>query len=194
MPLVCTIKQQKNSSFRLSANGIVLSKNFVNRSPQGLKPMQRKSAIFTIPPLAALFFVVGWSSYKWLLHLVTEGVTQRIIFFSVQEAFNHRLMTSLSFALVGAIIGISTLLSSRFSALHRYRGRLLILLFVAVLAVSVWIVFLMRRVSALSEHLTATTGLPETSLRLSQIHLYEIGIFGSVCVVVMAIILINRKN
>ena len=96
-------------------------------------------------------------------------------------------MMSLSFALMGAIAGFGALLSGRFSAQYRYGRSLLILLLVAVLAISGWF-FVTKKLATLSEHLGAVPGLPETSLLLSGIRLYEIGIFGSGCVFVMAII------
>lgn len=156
--------------------------------------MVDKFSKFWILPFSALFFLAAWSSYERLLQLVTTGVTQRIVFFSVQESFNHRLLASLSFALVGALIGLGALLSSRFSAVPRYGRSLTILLFAAVFAMSVWIAFLTKKISAFGKHLTTAPGSPETVLRLSDIHLYEIGIFGSVCVVIMSIILTKREN
>lgn len=172
----------------------MLSKSFVNPTPRGHKPMQRKFAILAIIPIAVIFFGAAWSSYEGLLQFVTAGVTQPILFFSVQESFNHRLITSLSFALVGAIIGLGAFLSSRSSVIHRYGRCLSILLLVGGLALSVWIAFLTRKISAFGEHLKTPSGLSEISLKLSDIHLYECGIFGSVCVAVTAIILIKRKR
>jgi hypothetical protein len=152
--------------------------------------MSRKSICLSVIALAAIFFVAGWLSYKWVLHYVTAEMEQRLIFTSVQEPFNHRLMMSLSFAWVGAITGFGALLSGRFSA-DRYGRSLLILLPVAVLAESGWIVVLAKKLSTLSDHLTAVEVpiLPKTALLLSQIHLYEIGIFGSGCVLAVATIL-----
>lgn len=151
--------------------------------------MSRKSMLLAVIALAAICFFAGWLSYEWVLHRVTAKIEQRITFASVHETLNHRLMMSLSFALVGVISGFGALLSGRFSAGYRYGRSLLILLLVAVLAVSGWIVVLTKKLTTLSEHLTAVPSLPETSLLLSEIHLYEIGIFGSGCVLVMAIIL-----
>jgi hypothetical protein len=151
--------------------------------------MSRKSISLAVIVLAAICFIAGWLSYEWVLHCVTAKIERRIVFTSVQETFNHRLMLSLSFALVGAITGFGALLSGRFSARYRYGRNLLILLLVAMFAVSGWIVVLTNKLATLSAHLAAVPGLPETSLLLSETHLYESGIFGSGCVLVMAIIL-----
>lgn len=153
--------------------------------------MSRKSIILAVPALMVIFFVTGWLSYEWVLHFVTAKIEQRIIFTSVQEPFNHRLMMSLSFALVGASIGFGVLLSGRFFTRYRYGRSFLILLLVAVLSGICWSVVLAKKVAVFGGDFTSAKMpiLPNTSLLLSQIHLYEIGIFGSGCVLVMAIIL-----
>ncbi len=68
---------------------------------------------------------------------------------------------------------------------------MLILLLVSVVAVSGWTVVLAKKLAALANNFAALDVkiLPQTSLRLSEIPLYEIGIVGSVCVVVTAVIL-----
>jgi hypothetical protein len=153
--------------------------------------MSRKFICLAVIALAVIFFITGWLSYEWVLHFVTAKIEQNLIFTSLQEPFNHRLMMSLSFALVGAITGFGVLLSGRFSADYRYGRSLLILLPVAVLAESGWIVVLAKKLSTLSDHVTTAEVpiLPKTALLLSQIHLYEIGIFGSGCVFAVATIL-----
>lgn len=153
--------------------------------------MSRKSISLSVIALAVIFFVTGWLSYEWVLHLVTEKIEQSIVTTSVQEKFNHRLMMSLSISLVGAITGFGALLSGRFSAEYRYGRSLLILLLVTVLAVSSWIVVLTEKLAALADHFAAVEVpiLPKTALLLSEIHLSEIGIFGSGFVLAVAIIL-----
>lgn len=138
-----------------------------------------------------IFFVTGWLSYDWMLGVVTVRSGQHITTISLQEAFAHRLIMSLSLLLAGASIGFGTLLSGRFSSGYNYGRSLLILLLVAVVAVSGWIVVLTKKFAALGDNFAAVevSIIPKTSLLLSEIPLYEIGIFGSGCVVVVAIIL-----
>jgi len=165
--------------------------DFGSPNLHGIELMSRKSISLAVPVLAVIFFVIGWLSYEWVLHCATARIDQRIIFTSMQEPFIHHLMMSLSFALVGAITGFGALLSGRFSAGYRYGRSLAILLLVAVLAVSGWLVVLTNKFAVLNGHLVEVQKpiLPKTGLLLSQIHLYEIGIFGGGCVLVMAIIL-----
>ena len=151
--------------------------------------MSRRSVSLAVFPLAAIFFAVGWFTYELVFYNVTAGIAQRIIVTSMREAFDHRLTMSFSFALMGVIVGIGTLLSGRFSARRRYGSLFLALLSVAVLAVSGWIVVLVRKMAALSEQVGSTPVLPELSLPLSAIRLYEIGLFGSGCVLAAAVIL-----
>ncbi len=138
-----------------------------------------------------LFFVAGWFSYDGILRFVTVRAGQHTTAISLQEAFTHRLMMSLSLLLVGVSIGFGSLLSGRFSSGYTYGRSLLILLLVSVVAVGGWIVVLAKKLSALANNFAALNVkiLPKTSLRLSEIPLYEIGIFGSACVVVAAVIL-----
>jgi hypothetical protein len=151
--------------------------------------MSRKHIILPTIGLTAMFFVVGWFSYNWVLHVVTAEIEQHIVVTSVQETLNHRLMISLSLALVGVVIGVGTLLSGRFSRRHRYEYTFGILLVVAVFAVSGWIGVLTKKIAVLHGQTTGIPSLPESSLLLSEIHLYEIGLFGSACVLLMAIVL-----
>lgn len=153
--------------------------------------MSRKSIIFSAIALMGILGSSGWISYDWILSCVTVRAGQHITTISLQEAFNHRLMLSLSFLLAGASIGFGTLLSGRFSSGYNYRRSLLILILVAVVAVSGWLVVLANKLSVLGDNFATVdvSILPKTSLLLSEIPLYEIGIFGSGCVVFVAIIL-----
>ena len=153
--------------------------------------MSRKSICMAVVALAVIFFVTGWLSYGWVLHRVTIKNVQPLMATSVQDALNHRLMMSLSFALVGAITGFGTLLSGRFSPEYRYERSLLILLVVAVLATSAGTAVLTKKFGDLADHLSEMNVpvFPEASLLLSEVHLHEIGIFGSWGVLIAAIIL-----
>ena len=117
-----TIKRAINSLSRLPATGSALSTACFIPNPHGIDPMSRKSISLAVIVLAAICFIAGWLSYEWVLHCVTAKIERRIVFSSVQETFNHRLMLSLSFALVGASTGFGALLSGRFSARYRYGG------------------------------------------------------------------------
>ncbi len=95
---------------------------------------------------------------------------------------------SLSLLLAGASIGFGSLLSGRFSSRFNYGRSLLILLLVSVVAVSGWTVVLAKKLAALA--IICGTGREITATSCaSEIPLYEIGIVGSVCVVVTAVIL-----
>ncbi|MCG8550766.1 MAG: hypothetical protein MI799_10230 [Desulfobacterales bacterium] len=153
--------------------------------------MSRKSIILSAIVLMGLFFVAGWFSYDWILRFVIVRAGQHITAISLQDAFTHRLMMSLSLLSAGASIGFGTLLCGRFSSRFNYGRRLLILLLVSVVAVSGRTVVLVKKLAALANNFAALNVkiLPKTSMRLSEVPLYEIGIFGSACVVVTAVIL-----
>jgi hypothetical protein len=152
--------------------------------------MSRKFVSLVVISFATVFFVVGWVSYDGMLHFVTAEIAQGISVASLQEAFNHRLITSISFACLGTVIGFCVLLGRRFSVSLTYGRFLLFLMLTAVFAVSVWMIMLARRMATLSSQLESTSALSEMSLSLAAIPLFEIGLFASGCVLATAVVLV----
>ena len=151
--------------------------------------MTRKFVIFSVAPLAVFFFVVGWFSHNEMIQFVTAEMGQSISVASLQEALSHRLITSISLACLGVVVGFGVLLGGRFSLSHDYRYFFLLLILVAVLAVSGWMIVLARRMTVLGEQLASTSVVSEMSLLLTEIPLYEISLFGSGCVLAIAVVL-----
>lgn len=153
--------------------------------------MSRKFFIFTMVLLAVLFFVVGWFSYEWMINFVTADMKQSISVTSLQDALSHRLVTSITLACAGVAVGFGMKLGSR-SALLNSNGRSFILLsLAAIVTMFGWMVVLAGRMTELSQQLVSTPVMPEASLSITSIPLYEIGLVGSGCTLLIAIILVR---
>lgn len=150
--------------------------------------MPRKSIIIIAIALTIACFIAGWLSHEWAIDNVTTKIEQKIIYNKVHGMVTHRLITSLSMALVGATIGLGTLLIGRFSTEYRYGRSLYVLIPVAAIGASSWMVVLTNKITTLGQRLAMPVSV-DAALDISVIHLYEIGIFASSCVLAVAIIL-----
>lgn len=121
------------------------------------------------------------------------GVSLPVLVDSVQNAFEHRSITALSCALVGFSIGLGVWICARDSKKY-YVILGAALFFISILASGVWLQYLARRLTALPVDLEATTGLPITALTISDVKLYEVGLFASgiLWLVVMVVFILNR--
>lgn len=158
--------------------------------------MSRKIVIFSTILLASLFFVVGWFGYEWMIQFVTAEMRQSLSVASLQDALNHRLITSASLACAGVAVGFGGLISSRSTVLNNNTRLLILLALAAILAMYGWMVMLAGRMSELSQNLSSTSVVPEASLSITSIPLYEIGLVGSGCtlVIVLALVILSKKD
>ena len=151
--------------------------------------MSRKNLITTMALLVVFYFVAGWFGYEWMLSFVTAEMKQSISATSLQEAFSHRLVTSVSLACVGVVVVVGARLGRR-SALLNSNGRSFILLSLAAIVTMIgWMVVQAGRMTELSQKLASTPAMTETSLSITSIPLYEIGLVGSGCALLIAIVL-----
>jgi hypothetical protein len=140
--------------------------------------------------LAAAFLVVGWMSYGSILSFVTSGITGPSEVFSPTEPFQHLLLTVLFLGLLGLMIGVSTLISGRFSSKRKYGGRFILHMVCGVLAAGGTMVLLALRLasaSARADSAAALLGTLDFQWRLSSVPLYQIGLFASMAVLAMGV-------
>jgi hypothetical protein len=145
--------------------------------------------------LVLVYFAIGWFGYDWGVGHVTAGTGVPIIVDSVQEAFLHRWITSLSCAAVGISIGLGAWMCTRGIKKHYIRF-VSALFIVSILASGIWLQYLTQRLTALPRDLVIATGLPITSLPISEVKTYEIGLFASGILWVIAIFIFafNRSG
>jgi hypothetical protein len=151
--------------------------------------MSRRSVSALILLPAVFFFIAGWSSYEWIINFVVTETTHSISAASPDKIFSHRITLTLSFALMGAFTGISTLLAGRLSDRIRYGLMFSVLFILALITSACWILVLAGRTEAITGTSIPSSTLTEITLPLSAIPLYEIGIFGAGSTLVAAIFL-----
>jgi hypothetical protein len=142
--------------------------------------------------LTLIYFAVGWLGYDWVVEQVTTGVGVPVLVDSVQKAFEHRAISSLSFVLIGLSIGLGAWMSV--GDLKKYYIKFVIgFFFVSVLVSAVWLQYLTRRLATLPGDLEAATGVPITALTVSDVTIYEIGLFvsGILWIIVVSVVTLN---
>lgn len=138
---------------------------------------------------AVIFFVAGWFGYDWVFRQVTADLSQSVVAVSPDEDINQRLLISLTFALVGINTGFGAWLIGRVSTWRRKFVHLLLLIIVAIVALEVAIQHQAHSIRALSKSLEGQTGVLNTSIMLSSIHLYQSGVIASGCVLIASVVL-----
>lgn len=145
--------------------------------------------------LALIYFATGWFGYDWGVEQATAGVSVPVLVDSVRQAFEHRWITSLSCAVIGLSIGFGAWVCARNFKKH-YVKLVSFLFFVSILASGVWLQYLTLRLTALPRDLAIATGLPITALPISDVKLYEVGLFssGTLWVIVIIVLTLNKRK
>jgi hypothetical protein len=152
----------------------------------------RLPALITIA-LTLTHLAVAWFGYNWILEQVTAGINIPVLVDSVQAPFEHLLVTSISYALIGLSIGLGAWICAHDS--NKYYIRLVtILFFASILASSIWLLHLARELAALQEHLESAIGSSIAALTISDIKLHEVGLFASTILwtIVITIVIFNK--
>lgn len=107
--------------------------------------------------------------------------------FNPQEAISHRFMLGVSFACFGFIVGLSTLISTRFSARYNYTRRFSQILVSGVLVGIITMIGLhdwLADVSHYYDSVSEQMNLPNVLWSVSMVPLYKISLWAS-CVVLL---------
>ena len=157
--------------------------------------MSKRSLTFCTILLALILFASGWLLYSALLDATASGAN--LAFVSLDELVELKLWTALSFALLGVSAGIGALLSGNSSTHPRYAIYFAMLLLAGLIAALAWALLLANRMAAIVPQLS--TGLPlppgtRFSLLANTIPLYQIGLFGSGCVLTIAVVLTYARE
>lgn len=149
--------------------------------------MFRRTTIFVVLALSALYFATGWFCHGWVVQWMSDEVGRPVAFASVREGLQDRLALSFSLAFAGAANGIGAWLSGRVSG-QRYWQCLILLIFVSLLAAGVWGLHLAQSAAGLAGQTGDVQGLAETALPLAALRLYEIGLFAGLSVLLVAVV------
>jgi len=149
--------------------------------------MSKRLVTYGAVSLAIALFVAGWSIYPLLVGFVTADVPGRVVVTSPYGGLSHRLWSTLPFGLLGLAIGFGTFfVGSRSSSRLSYRTGFLALLSVGLVAVAGWTRVLADWIATLVREIPIPAGV---SISLSQVPLYQIGLFASACVLATAVAL-----
>ena len=155
--------------------------------------MFRKTTIFVILALSALYFAMGWFCHGWVVQWMSNEVGRPIAFTSVREGLQDRLALSFSLALAGAANGIGAWSFGRVSG-QRYWQCLILLIFVSLLAAGVWGLHLAQSVAGLVGQTGDVQGLVETALPLAALRVYEIGLFAGLSAMLIAVVCVLLRK
>lgn len=158
-----------------------------------MKKTQLYLVMFSIV-LASLFFTIGVLSYPWMLDYIMTGNTSDFIAIDAGFVFRHYLITALSMACAGIVIGGSAMLYHRKGTLKASMTLFLSLIPVAIAAMAVWLWALKQRLSTFTASMAEILDGFGMTFPADQIRLYEIGLFACVCVMICAVVVLELQQ
>jgi ABC-type uncharacterized transport system permease subunit len=142
---------------------------------------------------AVLLFALAWFAYPLVLDQLIAGMNIMFISVTPHDALMHRFWSASSFALLGLLLGVAVVLCKKYHG-KDYLKHALMAIAVAIAAALVWFFSVQQELIGSLGKTPYSDDTIKIRYMLNYVSLYQIGLFASICVVILLAVKITRAR